>query len=94
MSLQEAKAKKPDISLNLRSIADELVKAGRLSSEASDLLGLRTRRKEQLNWNPIELIAEEMFDDQVNLGCSLDLETLTIWLGYQAILQFVRIVPL
>ena len=94
MSLQEANAKKPDISLNLRSVADELVETGRLSQKASEQLGLKTRRKEQLNWNPIELIAEEMFDDQTNPGCSLDLETLTIWLAEQAKQQYVRIDPL
>nr|MCS5572072.1 type II/IV secretion system protein [Pseudomonadales bacterium] len=94
MSLQEANAKKPDISLNLRSVADELVEIGRLSQKASEQLGLETRRKEQLNWNPIELIAEEMCDDQANPGCSLDLETLTIWLAEQAKQQYVRIDPL
>ena len=94
MSLQEAKAKKPDISLNLRSVADELVDAGRLSRKASEQLGLKTRRKEQLNWNPIELIAEEMFDDQAKSGHSLDLETLTIWLAEKAKQQYVRIDPL
>ena len=94
MSLQEAKAKKPDISLNLRSIADELVATGRLSNNASEQLGVRTRRKEQMNWNPIELIAEEMFDDQANPGCSLDLEALTVWLAEQAEQQYVRIDPL
>ena len=94
MSLQEANPKKPDISLNLRSVADELVETGRPSQKASEQLGLKTRRKEQLNWNPIELIAEEMFDDQANPGCSLDLETLTIWLAEQAQQQYVRIDPL
>ena len=94
MSLQEAKAKKPDISLNLRSIADELVATGRLSNNASEQLGVRTRRKEQMNWNPIELIAEEMFDYQANPGCSLDLEALTVWLAEQAEQQYVRIDPL
>ena len=94
MSFQQTKSKKPDISLNLRSIADELVQAGRLSNKASEQLGMRTRRKEQLNWNPIELIAEEMFDDQAKPGYSLDLEVLTIWLAEQAKQRYVRIDPL
>ncbi len=94
VSLQETKTKKPDISLSLRSVADELVAAGRLSQQASDQLGLKTRRKEQLDWNPLELIAEELFDDQANTGVSLDLESLTIWLAEKARQPYVRIDPL
>lgn len=94
MSPQEANTKKPDISLNLRTIADQLVEDGRLSQSNSEQLGLKTRRNEQLNWNPIELIAEENFDDQANPGRSLDLETLTIWLAEKAKQPYVRIDPL
>ena len=60
MSLQESNARKPDISLSLRTVADDLVADGRLSSVDSEQLSLKTRRKEQLSWNPVELIAEEM----------------------------------
>lgn len=94
MSLQEANAKKPDISLNLRSIIDDLVKEGRLSQRDSEQVGMKTRRKDQLNWNPIELIGEENFDDQLNPGRYLDTETLTIWLAEKARHQYVRIDPL
>jgi hypothetical protein len=64
VSLQESNTRKPDISLSLRTVADDLVAEGRLSPSDSEQLGLKTRRKEQLNWNPVELIAEEMLDDQ------------------------------
>lgn len=94
MSLLEANARKPDISLSVRSLADDLVADGRLSAKNSEHLGLKTRRKEQLVWNPIELIAEEMFDDLKNPGRSLDLETLTQWLAERAKQQYVRIDPL
>ena len=94
MNIQEANAKKPDIALNLRSVADDLVEDGRLSQGDSEKLSLKTRRKEQLNWNPLELIAEELFDDQENPGRPLDLETLTIWLAGRAKHQYVRIDPL
>ncbi|MDA0977050.1 MAG: GspE/PulE family protein [Proteobacteria bacterium] len=94
MSLQEANQKKPDISLNLRTLVDDLVKDGRLSNEDSELLGLKTRRKEQLNWNPIELIAEENLPDQGNPGRFLDQETLTRWLAEKARQQYIRIDPL
>ena len=94
MSIQEVNTKKPDISLNLRTVADELIEDGRLSSTDAEQLGMKTRRKEQLNWNPIELIAEENFDDLKNPGRSLDLETLTIWLAERAKQQYIRIDPL
>jgi general secretion pathway protein E len=94
VSLQEAKARKPDISLSVRSVADDLVADGRLSAKNSEHLGLKTRRKEQLVWNPIELIAEEMFDDLKTPGQSLDLEALTHWLAERAKQQYVRIDPL
>ncbi|MBO6558270.1 MAG: type II/IV secretion system protein [Pseudomonadales bacterium] len=55
---------------------------------------MKTRRKEQLNWNPLELIAEENFDDLKNPGRSLDLEALTIWLAERAKQQYIRIDPL
>lgn len=94
MSIQEVNTKKPDISLNLRTVADELIDDGRLSSADADQLGMKTRRKEQLNWNPLELIAEENFDDLKNPGRSLDLEALTIWLAERAKQQYIRIDPL
>ena len=94
LSIQEANSKKPDISLNLRTVADDLVSDLRLSARDAEQLTLKTRRKEQLNWNPIELIAEEMYEDQANPGKFLDLETLTIWLAGRAQQQYVRIDPL
>ena len=94
MSLQEANANKPDISLNLRTVVDDLVGDGRISQRDADQLSLKTRRKEQLSWNPIELIAEEGYDDLANPGRILDLETLTMWLAEKARHQYVRIDPL
>ncbi len=93
VSIQEIGVK-PDIALSLRGIADSLVEDGRLAQKDSEQLGLKTRRKEQLNWNPLELIAEEAFDDQKHPGRTLDLETLTIWLAEHAKQQYVRIDPL
>ncbi|MBT4494050.1 MAG: type II/IV secretion system protein [Gammaproteobacteria bacterium] len=94
MSLQEDHARKPDISLNIRTVGDELVSDGRISQKDAEQLSLKTRRKEQLNWNPIELIGEEMFDDLTNPGRALDVEALTIWLAERVKQQYVRIDPL
>ena len=94
MNLRENKARKPDIALNLRSVADELVASGRLSQQSSDQLGLKTRRQDQLDWHPLELIAEESFQDEANAGATLDIESLTIWLAERERQPYVRIDPL
>ena len=73
-------AKKPDIALNLRSLVDDLVKDGRMSAPAAEQLSMKTRAPNQLDWHPLELIAEEQVSDLMNPGKLLDLETLTLWL--------------
>tara|TARA_B100002051_G_scaffold142123_1_gene134763 strand:+ start:508 stop:2295 length:1788 start_codon:yes stop_codon:yes gene_type:complete len=94
VNLRENKDRKPDIALNLRSVADELVASGRLSQQSSDQLGLKTRRQDQLDWHPLELIAEESFQDEANAGATLDIESLTIWLAERERQPYVRIDPL
>ena len=59
MSVQETGAKKPDITLNLRTLLNDLVADGRLSEADAEQLSLKTRKKEQINWHPLELIAED-----------------------------------
>ena len=80
MSIQEKGGFKPDISMNLRTVLNDLVADGRMSVGDADQLSLKTRTKEQLNWHPLELIAEELPGDLKNPGRNLDLEALTLWL--------------
>ncbi len=94
MSIQQEKAFKPDISLNLRTLLNDLVADGRMSVGDADLLSLKTRTKEQLNWHPLELIAEDPVADQKNTGGLLDLEALTLWLCEKAGQPYKRIDPL
>ena len=94
MSLQEVGNKKPDISLNYRTLINDLVADGRLSTADADQLSLKTRTKEQLNWSPIELIAEDAPTDQENPDQSLDLDALTRWLCEKAGQPYQRIDPL
>ncbi len=94
VSLQEDKAYKPDITLNLRSLLNDLVADGRMSVADADKLSLKTRSKEQLNWHPLELIAEDPPEDLKNPGKFLDLETLTLWLCEKAGQPYKRIDPL
>ncbi len=94
MTNQEAKDYKPDITLNLRSVLNDLVTDGRLSTSDAEMLSLRSRTKEQLVWHPIELIAEQEPVDQQNPAKNLDLETLTHWLCERAKQPYKRIDPL
>ncbi len=94
MALQEVNARKPDISLNLRSLLNDLVADGRLSVSDADRLSMKTRSKDQLNWHPLELVAQEPASDQKHEGKVLDLEALTLWLCEKADQPYKRIDPL
>ena len=93
MSVQE-NTTKPDITLNYRTLLNDLVADGRLSEADADMLSLKTRTKEQLSWHPLEVIAEENCRDQKNLDQTLDLEVLTRWLCSKAKQPYKRIDPL
>ncbi|MEX1236748.1 MAG: type II/IV secretion system protein, partial [Pseudomonadales bacterium] len=94
MSVHEIGGSKPDISLNLRTVLNDLVADGRLSTSDADELSLKTRRKDQLDWNPLEMIAEEEKPDQKNPGDYLTAEALTLWLCERANQPYKRIDPL
>ena len=94
MAVQEASNYKPDITLNLRSVLNDLVADGRLSTADAETLSLKSRTKEQINWHPIELIAEQEPADQKNPAKNLDIETLTMWLCERAKQTYKRIDPL
>ena len=94
MSIQEVGDKKPDIQLNLRSLLNNLVADGRLSTADADQLSLKIRSNEQIDWHPLELIAEDPPDDQKNPAQKLDLEVLTLWLCEKANQPYQRIDPL
>jgi len=91
---EDFNSKKPDISLNLRGLLDDLVADGRLNEEDAEVMSTKPRSKEQLNWHPLELIADENLTDQKQLSKTLDLETLTHWLSEQAGQEYYRIDPL
>ena len=94
LSLQNPDVRKPDISLNLSGVLDAVQGDGRLSRESVETLSLKTRTKDQLEWHPIELIAEEQPSDAANPGRLLDLETLTLWMCEHFSQPYKRIDPL
>lgn len=87
-------AKKPDITLNFRSLINDLVADGRMSTDSADMLSLKTTTKEHLDWHPLERIAEEPIPDIKNPGDQLYIETLTAWLCEKSGHEYLRIDPL
>ena len=94
MSVQESNAKKPDITMNYRTVLNDLVADGRLSEKDSETLSMKARKKEQITWHPLELIAEENCQDQKKPDQLLDLDVLTRWLCSKAKQPYKRIDPL
>jgi general secretion pathway protein E len=94
VALQEIRSNKPDIALNFRTLISDLVADGRLSEENADTLSLKIRTKEQISWHPLELIAEDQYQDKKNAKQNLDLETLTLWLCEKSDQPYQRIDPL
>lgn len=86
--------KKPDITLNLRGVIDDLVADGRLARKDADKLTVMSRSQEQINWHPIEIIAEELYPDQMAANTVLGIESLTQWLCNKAGQVYYRIDPL
>ncbi len=94
MSGKDFRVNKPDITLSVRSVINDLVADGRLSLNDAEAISMKSRAKHQLTWHPLELIAEEEPLDQKNPGKLLDLETLTLWLCSRSKQAYKRIDPL
>jgi len=91
---KDSRVNKPDITLNVRSVINDLVADGRLSLNDAEAISMKSRAKHQLTWHPLELIAEEEPLDQKNPSKLLDLETLTLWLCGRSKQAYKRIDPL
>jgi general secretion pathway protein E len=94
VSIQEVGSNKPDITLNVRGVINDLVADGRLSAEDAETISMKSRAKHQLKWHPIELVADENVTDQKNSAKTLDLEALTHWLCERSKQTYKRIDPL
>lgn len=80
--------------LDLRSLLDDLVTEKRISMTSAENLVVVPRRRDQLHLHPLEIIAEEEFEDQTEPGKILDLERLTHWLAERSGQPWIRIDPL
>ncbi|MFT6038818.1 MAG: general secretion pathway protein E, partial [Candidatus Azotimanducaceae bacterium] len=94
MSTQEVGSNKPDITLNVRGVINDLVADGRLSAEDAENISMKSRAKHQLTWHPIELVAEENAVDLKNPAKNLDLDVLTHWLCERSKQTYKRIDPM
>jgi general secretion pathway protein E len=94
VSTQEVGSNKPDITLNVRGVINDLVADGRLSTEDAEHISMKSRAKHQLKWHPIELIAEENAVDLKNPAKNLDLDVLTHWLCERSKQTYKRIDPM
>ncbi len=70
--------------IDLRWCLDELQKDGRLSLRDANLVSTTPRGREQLNWHPLQVIANFDFDNAGTGGGKLNLDALTAWLAGRA----------
>ena len=70
--------------VDLRWCLDELQKDGRLSLRDANLVSTTPRGREQINWHPLQVIANFDFDNAGTGGGKLNLDALTAWLAGRA----------
>jgi general secretion pathway protein E len=74
--------------IDLRWCLDELLKDGRISQRDANLVSTTPRSREQLNWHPLQVLAQFNFADEGKVKGDktglLNLDVLTAWLGDRA----------
>ncbi len=80
--------------LSLHKLLDDLVAQNRLSREQANKVAGATRSRDELDMHPINYLATQELEDQVNAGRVLSEEALCQWLADQAGLPLFRIDPL
>ncbi|MCC2639186.1 MAG: type secretion system protein, partial [Moraxellaceae bacterium] len=72
--------------IDLRWCLDELLKDGRISARDANLVGTTARARDQLNWHPLQVLAQFNFADtgKGDKTGLLNLDVLTEWLGQKA----------
>ncbi len=70
--------------VDLRWCLDELQKDGRLSLRDANLVSTTPRARDQLNWHPLQVIANFDFADATGKSATLTLDVLTSWLADKA----------
>ena len=70
----------PERLLDLRSVLEDLHKAGLVSQRDAEDILIAPRTAKQIHMHPLELIAERELDDPKRPGKKIDLDRLTHWL--------------
>ena len=79
-----------DLPLTLEWVVD----AGFISQRQAEDILIAPRTKKELNMHPLEILASREYENRLNPGHNLDLETLTTWLAEKCGQPYVRIDPL
>lgn len=79
-----------DLPLTLEWVVD----AGFISQRQAEDILIAPRTKKELNMHPLEILASREYENRLNPGHNLDLETLTTWLAEKTGQPYVRIDPL
>lgn len=80
--------------VDVRWCLEQLLKDGCVTQRDLNLVTTTARRKDQLQWHPLQIIAEFGLTDQRNPAQKLTLPSLTTWLADHAELPVYRIDPL
>ncbi len=81
MEVVTAQANRADRALDLRTLMDDLLRQGLITSEAHTALLNTPRNKEQAVMHPLVYIASQNLVDNRNPASRLDMETLMSWLA-------------
>ena len=80
--------------LDLPLTLERVVAAGFISQRQAEDILIAPRTKKELAMHPLEIVASREFENRLEPGRTLDLETLTVWLAEQSRQPYLRIDPL
>lgn len=83
-----------ELLLDLPVTLERVVAAGFISQRQAEDILIAPRTKKELNMHALEIIASREYENRLEPGKPLDLETLTVWVAEQARQPYVRIDPL
>lgn len=88
------KGRRFSFQVDVRWCLEELLKDGRITQRDLNLVTTTARRKEQLSWHPLQIIADFGLNDLTNPPHKLTLSVLSQWLAEKAELPLYRVDPL
>ena len=80
--------------LDVPLVLEWLVEAGFVSKRQAEDILIAPRTKKELSMHPLEIVASREYENRLNPGHTLDLETMTMWLADKAGQPYERIDPL